>query len=135
MGKRGYVVLGLILTLASVFLVEKALTPQPAMLKGIPPVEPEGFLSPEWVAADGNGARVFLHWRSVPGALAYTLWRSGDPDRGYRVIHMSSDTTYTDRNGLISGEHYFYQLTATDSEFGESGFSETKCVELAGSRN
>ncbi len=132
MRKRGFVVLGIMLALASVFLIEKVLTPQPTLSNDIPPVESGGFPSPGWVATDGTGEQVLLHWRSVPGALAYTLWRSRALDSDFRVIHLGEDTTYTDQNGLVPGEQYFYMLTATDPEFGESGFSEKICVEFEG---
>jgi len=128
--KRGFVVLGIALLLVAAFLVEAVLTPKSATLNETPPVEPEGFLSPSWVAAGVEGEQVFLHWRSVPGALAYTLWRSGDPDSGYRVIHMGRDTTYADQDGLVHGQLYCYLLTATDPEFDESGLSPEKCVEF-----
>ena len=120
------------LALASVSLVGKALTPQPIRLNDIPPVEPGGFSIPVWVVTDGSGEQVPLRWHSVPGALAYTLWRSGDPDGGYRVIHQGSDTTYTDRDCPDPGGQYFYMLMAIDSEFGDSGFSDKKCVEYSG---
>ena len=132
MRKRGFVVLGIALLLVVAFLVEEVLTPQPATLNEAPPVEPVGFISPRWVTAGMDGEQVFLHWRSVPGALAYTLWRSGDPDDGYRVIHMGRDTTYADQDSLVHGKLYCYQLTATDPEFDESGLSQTKCVEFGG---
>ena len=75
-----------------------------------------------------NEGKTSLQWRSVPGALAYTLWRSTDPEGSFQVIHRGRDTLFADPEPLHPGETRCYLLTATDWEFDDSGFSESRCV-------
>jgi hypothetical protein len=133
--RSGLVVLRVALLLAAAFFVDAILTPQPAPMQEIPPGEPGGFSPPRWVAAGSDGEQILLRWRSVPGALAYTLRRSRNPDGGYRVIHMGRDTTYADRDGLVPESLYCYLLSAIDPEFDESGQSREQCVEFGRGRD
>jgi len=128
--RSGLVVSGIALLLAAAFLVHAILTPQPAPMQEIPLGEPGGFSPPRWVAAGSDGERILLRWRSVPGALTYTLRRSGNPGGEFRVIHMGRDTTYADRDGLVPENLYCYLLSAIDPEFDESGRSREKCVKF-----
>jgi hypothetical protein len=124
----GLVLLGLVLLIGAAFLVEAVWSPGPAADREIPLGEARNFSAPQWLAADLIRDQVSLRWRTVPGALAYTLWRSPDPEGSFRVIHMGRDTIFVDRHVPDPGDSLCYLLTATDWELGESGFSESRCV-------
>jgi len=126
--KGGLVVLGMALLVGAAFLVDVLWIPGSASVREISQVEKGPFPAPQWLAADLDEQQIILRWRSVPGALAYTLWRSPDPEGKFWVIHMGRDTTYADQYSLNPGESCCYLLTATDPEFDESGFSHPRCV-------
>jgi hypothetical protein len=126
--KGGLVVLGLVLLVGAAFLVDVFWLPGSASVAELPSGENRPFGAPQWLGADLDEQQIILRWRSVPGALAYTLWQSSDPEGEFRVIHMGRDTTYEAQNSLNPGETSCYLLTATDPEFDESGFSPPRCV-------
>lgn len=128
MKKGGLVVLGLALLVGAAFLVDALWLQGPAPVGEASSAEVLIFPAPQWVAADPVGAQIKLRWRSVPGALAYSLWRSPGPEGKFRVVYMGRDTTFADRQSMAPGETWCYQLTATDPEFDESGFSPSRCV-------
>ncbi len=132
MRRGGLVILGIVLLSAAAFLVDDVLNPQYDSAREAPAGDPEYLPAPQWIAAGSDGERIRLRWRSVPGALAYTVWRSPNPGGEFGFIHMGRDTTYVDRTGLVPGNFYCYLLSATDSEFDESGLSGKKCVEFSG---
>ena len=120
------------LLLGAAFLVDDVLSPEHDPVRETSPGEPGIFPAPQWLAAGSDGQQILLRWRTVPGALAYTLWRSPDPGGIFGFIHMGRDTIYGDRDGLVPGNSYCYLLTATDPEFDESGPSREKCVKFGG---
>ena len=127
--KKAYrVVLGLALLVGAAFLVDLFWIPGSASVLENSPGDVGPIPTPRWLAADLVGQRIVLRWRSVPGALAYTLWRAPGPEEKFRVVHMGRDTTFTDSIGLDPGMTWCYQLTATDPEFGESAFSSSRCL-------
>ena len=123
----GRILPGLVLLVGAAILVDAVLLPGSAEDRDFRPGETRYFSAPQWLASDRDVEHVNLRWRSVPGALAYTLWRSPDPGGSFQVIHMGRDTTFVDRQILDPGESRCYLLTATDWEFGESGFSDARC--------
>lgn len=133
MRRSGFVILGVALLSATAFLVDGVLNPEHDSTRETSRDEPGYFPAPQWIAAGSDGAQIRLRWRPVPGALAYTLWRSPNPGGEFGFIHMGRDTTYADRDGLVPGNVYCYLLSATDPEFDESGLSGEKCVEFSGS--
>jgi hypothetical protein len=127
--KAGLVFLGVVVLAGAVWFLETVTAPEPASVVEIFPGEKTGLPVPVLLAAGVAGERVHLSWRSVPGALVYHLWRAAGPDAAFEVIFTGRDTTFTDGAGLLPGQNYCYQLTVSDPEIDESGFSEPKCVE------
>ena len=132
MRRSGLVILGVVLLLAAAFLVDDVLNPECDSAGETSTSEPGYLPAPRWIAAGSDGEQVHLRWRSVPGALAYTVWRAPNPGGVFELIHMGRDTSYTDRDGLVPGSFYCYMLSTTDPEFDESGLSREKCVEFSG---
>lgn len=129
MKKAGLVFLGVVMLAGAVWFLETATAPEPVAVVDNSPGEYSGLPVPVLLAADRAGQKVHLRWRSVPGALAYHLWRSPGVDGDIGVIFTGSDTTFTDIDGIFPDRRYCYQLTTIDPEFDESGFSDQKCVD------
>jgi DNA-binding beta-propeller fold protein YncE len=84
---------------------------------------------PEWVGALVEQKRINLTW--VPSqssnTLAYNIYRSGAPDKGFQLIGSTQDTSFTDTD-VKEGGTYYYALTTLDKEFKETKFSEVRQV-------
>ena len=83
-----------------------------------------GFKAPTWVGIRMDQDKLFLNWDSVPGAMAYNIWRSETSGSGYENIGNSQGSRFVDKAGLEKGKTYYYVLTAMNSEFDETPYSE-----------
>ena len=63
--------------------------------------------------ADTNSCS--LSWDAVVGATIYNIYRSTDPYSGFLQIGTSGTNSYTD-NDVLSGNKYFYQITADNTK-------------------
>ncbi len=74
----------------------------------------------------GTGHSVLLTWTASPssGVTGYNVYRSNVSGNSYSKINSAAvpGLTYTDGT-VVSGETYYYVLTATDANGDESGFS------------
>jgi hypothetical protein len=127
--RAGPVALILVLVLGAVFLVDSYWLPGPDSRPPSFVGDTPSFPPPRWLSAEHDGKAVQLSWHSVPGALAYTLWRSPRAEGDFQVIHRGRDTLFVDRSDLSPGQTWCYLLTATDPEFDESPFSDSRCVQ------
>jgi hypothetical protein len=127
--KAVLVFLGVVALGAVVWFLETATEPEPVAIVDNSSGEYSGPPVPVLLATDRAGQKVHLRWRSVPGALAYHLWRAPGSAGKFEVVFMGQDTTFTDGVGLLPDQIYCYQLATLDPEFDESGFSEQKCVD------
>jgi DNA-binding beta-propeller fold protein YncE len=91
------------------------------------PVKP-----PVWVGALLEEKSIKLAWLRSPSsnALAYNVYKSKSPDRGFQLIGSTQDTNLTDTD-VKEGETYYYALTALDREFKETKFSQVRAVAYA----
>ncbi|HSM70491.1 MAG TPA: alpha-amylase family glycosyl hydrolase [Anaerolineales bacterium] len=72
---------------------------------------------------DEGSQTVSLEWDAVPGAGAYTLYRSPVSGGGYTAIATGlASNTYTD-NDVLNGKTYYYVVTSSDLIGNESGYS------------
>jgi len=87
---------------------------------------------PEWVGALVEQKRIKLTW--VPSlssnTLAYNIYRSLEPNKGFQLIGSTQDTSFTDTD-VKEGQTYYYALTTLDKEFKETKFSEVRQVSFA----
>jgi len=127
-----FIFTGAAVLLGAAFWGEAVLDKESAPVSSSTPEAGAVLTAPAWPAADAGKDHVHLRWRSVPGALAYSIWRSEGRGGEFEFLRVGRDTTYCDRDGLVSGKRYCYMLTATDPEFAESGFSRERCVEFQG---
>lgn len=68
--------------------------------------------APTALTASANTASsIKLTWGAATGASGYKLYRSVNPDQGYRQVYAGSNLTFTD-NGLASGTTYYYKVAA-----------------------
>ncbi len=84
---------------------------------------------PEWVGALVEEKRIKLAWLPSPSSntLAYNIYRSLDPGKGFQLVGSTQDTGFTDTD-VVEGQTYYYALTALDKEFKETKYSETRQV-------
>jgi DNA-binding beta-propeller fold protein YncE len=87
---------------------------------------------PVWVGTLLEEKSVKLAWLRSPSsnALAYNVYKSRSPDRGFQLIGSTQDTSLTDTD-VKEGETYYYALTALDREFKETKFSQVRAVTFA----
>lgn len=85
-----------------------------------------GFKAPTWVGIGMDQDQLFLKWDTVPGALAYYIWRSETSGSGYKHIGYARISRFVDKAGLVEGNTYYYVLTAINSEFDETPYSEER---------
>ena len=71
--------------------------------------------TPQNVIPDGTTNLVLLYWDVVSGANLYRIYRSITPYSGFTEIGTSSTPDYTD-NDILSGNKYFYQITADNAK-------------------
>jgi sugar lactone lactonase YvrE len=83
-----------------------------------------GFKAPTWVGIRMDQDKLFLNWDAVPGAMAYNVWRSETSGSGYENIGNAQGSRFVDKAGLVKGITYYYVLTAMNSEFDETPYSE-----------
>jgi hypothetical protein len=92
----GLAVLALVLILGAAFLVVHTAREESESSAGIPTGEAPPFPAPTWLASEDDGEKILLRWRSVSGALAYTIWRSLEPGGEFKIIHRGRDTVLVD---------------------------------------
>jgi len=85
-----------------------------------------GFKAPTWVGIRMDQDKLFLNWDAVPGAMAYNIWRSETSGSGYENIGNAQGSRFVDKAGLVKGDTYYYVLTAMNSEFDETPYSEER---------
>ena len=56
-----------------------------------------------------------IDWNDVAGASLYRIYRSTNPYSGFSEIDTSPTSDYTD-NDVLSGNKYFYKITADYSK-------------------
>ncbi|MCK4978906.1 MAG: hypothetical protein KAS62_00850, partial [Candidatus Delongbacteria bacterium] len=71
--------------------------------------------SPINVVPDANTSSCSLSWNAVSGATIYNVYRSEDPYSGFTLIGSSGTNSYVD-NDVLSGNKYFYQITADNAK-------------------
>ncbi|MDA3885809.1 MAG: DUF2817 domain-containing protein [Candidatus Delongbacteria bacterium] len=71
--------------------------------------------SPLNVIPDAISSSCSLSWDAVSGATTYNVYRSIDPYSGFTFIGSSGTNSYTDSEAL-SGNKYFYQITADNTK-------------------
>lgn len=96
----------------------------------IPGVEAGDFKPPTWTGLRVDLDQIFLNWDKVPGAMAYNIYRSQTSGTGFEVIGNSQNNRYSDKDGLVGGETYFYVVTALNSEFEETEYSEERSIKF-----
>ncbi len=91
------------------------------------PVQP-----PEWVGALVGSRRIRLAWNpsASPDILAYNVYRSTDPNKGFQLIGSTQDTNLTDTD-IKEGETYYYALSALDKNFKETKLGKVQTVRFA----
>lgn len=75
--------------------------------------------------------RVGLSWERSPSrdVVAYNIYRSTTPGKDYALIGSVAEDRFIDSTGE-KDKTYYYVLTATDTSFQETAFSEEKSVSL-----
>jgi len=68
-------------------------------------------------------------WEPVSGAIAYNVYRSTTKGKDYQMVTSSSEQLYVDATVEI-GKTYFYVVSALDSSFQETPYSEERSVEV-----
>ncbi len=91
------------------------------------PVQP-----PEWVGALVGRRRIRLAWNpsASPDVLAYNVYRSADPTKGFQLIGSTQDTNLTDTD-IKEGETYYYAVSALDRNFRETKLGPVQTVRYA----
>ncbi|MEE9553583.1 MAG: 6-bladed beta-propeller [candidate division Zixibacteria bacterium] len=97
----------------------------------IPAAQEGEFDPPTWsgLRIDRN-SKIMLNWDKVPGAIAYNIYRSSTPGEAYEVVGNSQTSRYADKEGLIHGETYYYVVTALNSDFEETEYSEERNIKF-----
>lgn len=92
------------------------------------PGDVDGFKAPTWVGIRLDQDKLFLNWDSVPGAVAYNIWRSDYEGGPYENIGNAQGSRFVDKAGLEKGNTYYYVLSAMNSEFDETPQSEERSI-------
>jgi hypothetical protein len=74
-------------------------------------------------------SKVGVTWDTVPGAIAYNIYRSTVPGKDYQMLTSSSEAQNLDVNVEV-GKTYYYVVTALDPAFQETPYSAEKSVEV-----
>ena len=87
---------------------------------GLPPAAPRGVTS---ISGDGE-VTILWYPNQEPDLDGYEVWRSRNPDTGYRKIAVVSPniTEFTDTD-VQNGETYYYAVLAFDEDGNESELS------------
>ncbi|KQO18474.1 immunoglobulin-like domain-containing protein [Paenibacillus sp. Leaf72] len=90
---------------------------------------PQGLLATAVkTSAAAEVTTISLNWQSVPGATAYTLYRSESENGTYEQVYNGRAMAYDD-NGLAVSKTYFYKVKATHpgggSELSQSAHART----------
>lgn len=93
------------------------------------PAEQAGeFNPPIWVGLRIDREKVFVNWDDTPGAIAYNVYRSATSGSGYEVVGNTQASKYADKIGMEKGKTYYYVLTALNSDFDETEYSEERSI-------
>ncbi len=97
------------------------------VVKETVPVQP-----PEWVGALVGRRRIRLAWNpsASKDVLAYNVYRSADPTKGFQLIGSTQDTSLTDTD-IKEGETYYYAVSALDRNFRETKLGKVQTVRYA----
>ena len=94
------------------------------------PAQVGEFKAPIWSGLRLDGERIMLKWDSVPGAMAYNIWRSAISGEHYEVVGNAQGSRFVDRNNLVKGQTYFYTISAMNAEFEETERSEERSIKF-----
>ena len=71
--------------------------------------------TPAITSFNATSSSATIVWDAVIGASSYRIYRSVQPYSGFAFLDTSSSTSYTDNN-ILSGNKYFYYITADNAK-------------------
>jgi len=71
--------------------------------------------------------KVGLFWGGVKNAIAYNLYRSTEPGKGYQLLISGAETQTVDTT-VEEGKTYYYVVSALDNAFQETKYSQERTV-------
>ena len=70
-----------------------------------------------------------LSWKAISGASKYYIYRSTD-GKNYTYWDYTGYTSFTNRNSVVSGMHYYYKVRAISSVSSDAHSQQSKAVSI-----